>query len=267
MPDILKNIGIDKLLISAILVAGTALLFVVGGKFFRKFRDNTVVTGQLEADRKTRNNLNIVWIIARVLIVIILVLVILQINGIDVRNLITSMSLIGAAIAVALQDVFKDFVMGIRIVTEHFYGVGDVVKYHEIEAVVVNFGLMTTELRNTVTGEKVILCNRNINEITKSFNLTDLDLGLSYDEDPAHVHAVLGAICEKIRQLKGIDNCIYKGTQSFEDSCIIYKIRFYCDPADRPESWRRVLRLVQDELLAAGIRIPYNQMDIHMKEK
>ena len=93
--------------------------------------------------------------------------------------------------------------------------------------------------------------------------MVDIDLPLSYDEDTKKVHALLGEVCEKIGKLEGIDNSIYKGTQEFTRSAVIYKLRFFCPPEFKPDRTRDAMRVIQDSLNEANIRIPYNQIDVH----
>ena len=103
----------------------------------------------------------------------------------------------------------------------------------------------------------------NISQIVKLSNWMDIDLNLAYEEKPEKVHATLSKICEKISRVDGIEDCIYKGTQSFEESAVIYKLRLICPPENRPELHRAAMRLIQEELERADIRIPYRQLDIH----
>jgi small-conductance mechanosensitive channel len=102
-----------------------------------------------------------------------------------------------------------------------------------------------------------------VTKIRKLTHLVDVDLPLSYDLTGNEAFSVLEPICESIRKIEGVERCELKGTQSFDASAIIYKIRFFCDPMNRPDIRRAVLKTIQDGLEAAGVRIPYQQIDIH----
>ena len=71
----------------------------------------------------------------------------------------------------------------------------------------------------------------------------------------------------KNRNVEGIDCCEYKGTQAFADSAVIYKLRFFCSPENKPQLNRDAHRIIQDGLEEANIQIPYNQLDIHTFQK
>ena len=77
------------------------------------------------------------------------------------------------------------------------------------------------------------------------------------------IYAVLENICREIEGIEGIEGCEYKGTQEFADSAVIYKIRLYCPPEQRPELRRKALHIIQEGLEKEHIHIPYRQVDIH----
>lgn len=202
----------------------------------------------------------------RFLILIGAVLLILQVNGINVSAIFAGLGILSAVVGLALQDVLKDMIMGFHVMTDHFFSVGDVVRYKEIEGVVIGFTTRTTTLCSIYDQTITTICNRNISEITRMppSAMVDIDVPLSYAEDPQRVHAVLQEICARIGRMEGIDQCIYKGTQAFESSAILYKVRFFCPPETKPERTRDALREIQNGLAEAKIQIPYNQYDVHI---
>ena len=109
------------------------------------------------------------------------------------------------------------------------------------------------------------VANRHITKIKKLTHMVDIDLPLSYEDNRADVYRVLLSICNNIRKISGIEKCELKGTQNFEESAVIYKIRFFCEPNDRPDIRREVMKTIQDGLAEGGIKIPYRQIDIHNK--
>ena len=69
---------------------------------------------------------------------ILLVLFILQINGVNVSSIITGVGIASAIIGLALQDFLKDIIMGMNIISEKFFMVGDVIKYKDTEGKVLS---------------------------------------------------------------------------------------------------------------------------------
>lgn len=195
-----------------------------------------------------------------------IILLILQINGVNVSSAIAGLGIASAIVGLALQDVLKDVIMGINILTENFFSVGDVVEYQDVEGVVTKLTLRTTKIQSIIDQSVTTVCNRNISQIRKCSSQVDIDIPLSYDEDIRKVHMVMQQISEKIVTIDGIDRCLYKGTENFDEYAVIYKMRFFCPPEKKPDLRRGALKIIQDELLRADIRIPYRKMDLFLWE-
>lgn len=191
------------------------------------------------------------------------VLTVLQINHVNVTSMVAGLGLASAIVGLALQDLLKDSIMGIHMLTDRFFEVGDVVRYGSFEGVVISFNIKTTKLQSIYDNSVMTICNRNISEIVRCSNWSDIDIPLSYKENAEAVHALLEDICLEISQVEGMEDCQYKGTQDFIDSATLYKIRLFCPPEQSSELRRKALRIIQTRLAEAGIRIPYRQVDIH----
>ena len=163
------------------------------------------------------------------------------------------------------EDSFQDIMSGLTIMTDKYFSVGDAVEYNGREGIVISFTVRTTKIELLADRSVVSVANRNISQIRKLTHLVDIDLPLPYELERKESYAVLGSICDDIREISGVESCELKGTQDFADSAIIYKIRFFCEPHDRPDIRREVLRTIQDGLDKADIHIPYRQLDIHEK--
>lgn len=205
--------------------------------------------------------------IIRIVILLAAVLLVLQIYGVNVSSAIAGFGIAGAIVGLALQDTLKDVMMGVHMMFDHFFLVGDVVRYGDLEGTVVGFNTRTTTIRNIRNGSITSICNRDISQITKLPPLVfvDIDVPLSYEADPHTVHTVLRGLCEKIGELKDVDRCEYRGTHSFEDSAILYKVRFYSAPAAQFDCRRDAMHILQEGLNEAGLQIPYNQYDVHIR--
>lgn len=260
MHDFLQSGALSHLLVSLIILLLSFALWHVIRKVYR----NTADTAALKGERATL--LRVSMDVFRFLYAAGTILLMLQVNGVNVTSVFAGLGILSAVVGLALQDALKDMIMSFHIMTDHFFVVGDVVRYQNIEGVVIGFTTRTTIIRSIYDNTVTSVCNRNISEITRMppSTLVDIDVPLSYAEDPQTVHAVLRTICARIDRLDGIDQCIYKGAQSFESSAILYKVRFFCPPETKPDRTRDALREIQDGLAEAGLQIPYNQYDIHV---
>lgn len=243
-------------ILSAAIVLGALLLWLAVRKGFAAY------DGGRKNGRKRSSVAQTVYDVIKYGILLGTALTVLQINHVNVTSMVAGLGLASAIVGLALQDVLKDSIMGIHLLTDRFFEVGDVVRYGEFEGVVISFNIKTTKIQSVLDNSIMTICNRNISEIVRCSTWTDVDIPLSYEAKAGEVRAVLEEVCQEIGEIEGIEKCEFKGTQSFEDSAIVYKLRFYCPPAQRPALWRAAMGLIQDRLEEAGLKIPYQQVDI-----
>ena len=115
-------------------------------------------------DNKKKTIVNLINNIVRFAIIVISILVILEIYGIDTKSMVTSLGVVGLVTGLALQDVLKDFIVGMTIIFEGEFLVGDWVSINGFKGEVLPSNLRTTRLKS-YTGEVKIISNRNITEI------------------------------------------------------------------------------------------------------
>ena len=257
--EILAHITIPKLIVCGIVVVVTVAL-CLGLKFGTKRLKKKL---SFENDKTKLSVLNISVNLLRIVIIIVAVIVVMQVLGINTGTLTTVLALLLAVLGFAFQDSLKDVFMGLIILIDNYFKVGDAVCYEERDGIVVNFNLRTTKIKMIDDNSVLAISNRNISQIAKLSNMNDIDVGLSYDEDVKKVYETFGVICERIKKIDTIDDCMFKGTQSFDDSVINYRVRFFCKPINRPDTKRAVMREIQKGLDEAGIKIPYKQLDVH----
>ncbi len=89
--------------------------------------------------------------IAKFLVVIVGLSIFLENWGVRVSALIASLGIVGMAVALGAQDMFKNIISGVAIISEHRFSVGDIVKLEDIdkpiEGVIENIGFRSTMVR------------------------------------------------------------------------------------------------------------------------
>ena len=257
--DTKLNFNTAALIKTCIVIALTVAAIIILTVIYRKLRSKQEKANDL---RKTYTY-RIIYRIIRALIIVTGIIAVLQAVGINLIGLSASFGLLVLLIALAVKDALQDVFAGIEILSDKFFHVGDAVEIEGNEGIVISFTARTTKIEFLEDRSVLSVSNRNISKIRKLTHLTDIDLPLPYDLSSKEAFSVLNGICDKIRSEEGIENCEFKGTQDFGPSAVIYKIRFFCDPHDKPDIRRRVIMIIQKNLEEAGIRIPYQQIDIH----
>lgn len=245
--------------ISSIIIIAFGIIATViiehGHRIYLKKTNNTV---QMNAIVRSTFRLikTTAWLIA--------LLAVLEVNNIRITSIIAGVGVAGAVFGMAMQDVFKDVLMGMHIINDKSFKVGDVIKIDGDEGIVTLFTLQTTQYTSINTGDHVTICNRNISKVAVSSGIYDINIGLRYDEDPDHVKEVFAGCAKKIKAIKGIRNAEYLAVQNFEASSVIYRIRYWCKPKDKWVMRRAAMGVLQKCIIESGLEIPYNQLDVHV---
>ncbi|MCH5167100.1 MAG: mechanosensitive ion channel family protein [Erysipelotrichales bacterium] len=204
--------------------------------------------------------------IIKYLIIIIAVLIILSVWGLDVSGFLAGLGIVGVVGGLALQDALKDIIMGLNIIMDNYYVVGDLVRFNDFTGEVIEFGLKNTKIKN-VDGVVLVVSNREISAI---YNLSQksssvaITVPIAYEEKEEKVAKVLESVCKMVDELKvSTDKTVYLGIDSFGDSSVNYLIRAYCKAGDQYDFRRMILNIVKRELDKNKIKIPYPQVEVH----
>lgn len=201
----------------------------------------------------------VVWIIA--------VLSILSVFGVNTAAIITGLGVASLVIGLAFQDILKDVLVGVSILFESWFAVGDLVKIGGFEGTVVSLGLKTTRLQ-AFTGEMKMISNRNISEVinySMDKTLAVVDIAVSYESKIDKVEKILmltaATIKDKIPSLTSEIELL--GVQELSDSAVVFRLVGKCKPAKHYEVQRQMKKEFKNALDKNGIKIPYPQIEVH----
>lgn len=261
MLQVFTQLKWTQLSISAGVVVIAVIAWAVLKKVCRKWMEG-------ERARGTKKGFApIIWVIVRSLLLLLTIIIVLEINGVNVSSAVTGLGIASAVVGLALQDLLKDVIMGIHILSDRFFQVGDVVLLNGQLGIVEDFSLKTTKIRCLDDPGLRCICNRNIDDITVPEDMIILKPGLPYGIDPVLTDEVLGTAAGRILQLDGVTDCRYVGIGAFEDSAVSHRIFVYCPKEDLYRITRASNRIILDCLNEAGIGIPFPQMDVHLKNE
>ena len=133
--------------------------------------------------RGSKNFLYGVENIRKLLLFFVVVLTFFTLLGVDIRALLTSLSIVAAAIAIISKDFVNDLIVGLYYSFNDVFEVGDYVKFSTYRGRVVDIGLVKTKILND-NDDLVILPNGKIysgeivNYTRRDINLMSLDFEL-----------------------------------------------------------------------------------------
>ncbi|MGX8703846.1 MAG: mechanosensitive ion channel family protein [bacterium] len=247
-----------------LIVSGILVVVAMTAWWFIKQAFNRYIAFTEERDGKRNNAARTVKRIVKYVLFFIVFLTVLQVNGINLTSIITSLGLVGAVVGFTAQEVMKDFLMGLRITSEDIFKVGDVIKYGNNIGVVTKFTLLTTHIRDIYTRSILCVSNRKLEVVEVIAGMVDLRIGLSYTEDFEKVHKVMEQLASTMTErVPGITESLYKGTSEFNESSVNYMLTVFMDPTQMPQLRRNVLMEIQREFKKNDIIFPYPQLDVH----
>ena len=263
MIEKLQIIMKKEICISIAIIIVSIIIYFFAKRIIQRLMNRNIPNTKI--DRKRKTYIKLFNNILKYILIVLTVLAVMQVNGINVSSLVAGLGLASAIAGLALQDALKDIIMGVNIIVDDYFSVGDVVKIHEVEGKVIEVGLKTTKIKDVKTNDTFVIANRNIGEATNISTQLDIDIPLPYEQKVENIEKVLDQAMEKIKQNENILNIEYRGIQEFGDSAILYKIRLYCKPELKPQIKRDANRIIKLELDANNIEIPYTQIDLHQK--
>jgi small-conductance mechanosensitive channel len=132
----------------------------------------------------------------RYMMAFLVVVVILQQIGIDVRALLVSAGVVGVAIGLGAQSLIRDVIMGFFILLENLVAVGDVIEVGQHTGVVESVGLRVTKIRK-FSGELRIVPNGELTAFghhTAGWARVVVEAAVDYEEDVDRALRVLGEV-------------------------------------------------------------------------
>lgn len=250
------------------IIIGTTLYFIIANTITKISKINIKKVSQ-GIDKRKATVIGLINNIIKYIIIIIVIILILNTYGVNTTSIIASLGAVSVIIGLAFQDIIKDFLAGIFIIFDNAYAVGDYVEINGFKGEVISLGLKTTKIK-AYTGEVKIISNSSFIEVI-NYNLNHskiiLYIPFPYDTKIEKVEKSLNKVKEKIEENKNVYNLELLGVDEFKDSSISYAISIECVPMTHIAIKRETLKLIKQTFDTDGIEIPYNQLDIHIKEK
>lgn len=209
-------------------------------------------------DSAWHQTVSVVYETVTTLLMLVFVLVGLAVNGVDIGKAVTNLGLLGIILSFALQDLLKDFIMGITINMDGYFKVGDVVNYNGHIGKVISFNLKTTRLYLEETGEILSVGNRNISEVSLVADFVDIHIPIGYDIDLHFARELCRECARRIERLRYVYSSDFLNTHSLEESWIEYLVRVHCLPERKIAVQRNATAVVQDIFYEHGVPFPYS---------
>lgn len=235
--------------IYTIFLISLSYIFYLGiiGIIYLFMQANKKLTGSKNIRKKT--TLYILFKnIVKYLMIGIIFLIILDSFGINTDKIIAGLGIAGLIIGLALQDVLKDFIVGIFIIIDNQFAVGDVVQINGYKGEVLSLGLKTTRIKSA-TGEIYSITNRNITEVTNfstDVSIANVEFLLPLNTDVNKINDIIDQLIPEIKKMANVKKTIeVLGIDNMTEIGMLYKINISCEPLKNMIVKRQVLTLIK----------------------
>ncbi|MBE5883217.1 MAG: mechanosensitive ion channel [Lachnospiraceae bacterium] len=204
---------------------------------------------------------------------VVLIFMIAASFGVDAASIVALLGSAGVAIGLAVQGSLSNLAGGVLILLLKPFKVGDYIMESTTgkEGIVSEIQIFYTKLL-TVDNKVIVLPNGNLanNTITNVTSCKcrrmDLVVGISYASDLKRAKKVLQEVIDKDEKaLKDKEKLVF--VDELASSSVNLGVRCWFDNDDFWEGKWRITENCKYALDAAGIAIPFQQIDVHVKEK
>lgn len=161
--DIIKTYGPDIIWIVLIFFLGRFTLKRIVRRAVRlaAARDGE---SKSKLEKRTKTLGSIIITTGNIIIYVIVLLMILNLFGVNIAPILAGVGIIGLAVGFGAQSLVKDFVSGLFILIENQYNIGDKVKIGTLEGRVIKITMRSTILRDE-EGKTLYLSNGSVNNV------------------------------------------------------------------------------------------------------
>ena len=207
--------------------------------------------------------------VARYLIGFMVVVVILQRIGIDVRTLIVSAGVAGVVIGLGAQTLIKDVVSGFFLLFEGLIAVGDVVEVGAHTGVVEAVGLRVTKIRK-FSGELRIVPNGELGAFglhTAGWARLVVEVSVDYEEDVGRALRVLGEVGAALAAAHPaaiLESPAAEGILRIAQTETVLRLHARVVAAEKFALELEARRRVKEAFADHGVRVPRPAMDVRL---
>ena len=207
--------------------------------------------------------------VLRIVLYVVLLVIILSCLKVPTAPLVTVLGAIGAAVALGLQGSLSNVAAGFLILINQPFKRGDFVDTCGYSGIVDAIDITCTTLQ-TVDNRTVILPNSSVlgsaivNNTSELIRRIDISFGIAYSADIARAKEVIMEVCRKNEHVLEKPET-FVGVGAHEDSAVTLDLRAWVDTPNYLSTKYELQEEVKLAFDEAGIKIPFPQVDVHMK--
>lgn len=194
---------------------------------------------------------------AKIFVVILGVLIVLQNFGVNVMSLLAGLGLGGLALALAAQDAAANLIGSVMILLDRPFSIGDAVKVNDVEGNIESIGFRSTRIRtfynSLVTIPNSTMAKEKIDNMgVRPYRRVRQVLGIHYDTPPE----LIEQFCMRVKYLISQEPAVAQDTilvafNGFADSTLNVLVNFHLAVFNPHEEFGRQQKIFCEILEAA----------------
>lgn len=252
------NIVKDIIIILIILVISKILLDSLSHLINKAFSNKMDVDGYRKVRIETLSK-NLYTVI-RFIVGFIIVMIILDMLGINTRSIIATAGIGGVAIAFGAQTLVKDIVTGVIIIVDDTFRVGDWIKTAGVEGTVETLGMRHTKIRDydgslhTIPNSQIT----NVQNLNSGPMRFDCNIYLSYDVSYEEAEDIVETVSKKLKADKDLGKYIIQdvsvfGIMEIRESSYLLRTTGVAVPGHQWALGREERKLIIDEIYGRAL--------------
>jgi len=205
----------------------------------------------------------------RLFLYFIVIITVCNKMGIDVTSLIAAFSIVGVAISLSIQNTLSNVMAGFSLLFTKQFDIDDFIDAGGVSGTVMRIGLSSCKLK-TLDGKDIYVPNSSIvsekiiNYTREPLRRVDITIGTSYSENVDKIKESLAEVVASTPEVV-TDKEVFIGITNFGESSIDYTVRVWVKNADYWNAYFAMLERVKRAFERDNIEIPFNQLDVHLK--
>ncbi|WP_129408641.1 mechanosensitive ion channel family protein [Marinitoga lauensis] len=261
-----------ELIIDYSIRIGISILVLILTKIFSKITYSSVIKF-IEKTGKSLAYKNTLRVLVNIASYTLGGFIILSLIFKDFMPFLTGLGVSGVIVAFAVQEPLSNFICGILLMFSKTIKEGDAIEVNGISGSVKQIDLNHTVI-NTFDGKLVRIPNKTMwsssitNYWPSNIRRSEINIGVSYSTN-------LNSFLEIINDYLNNSSLIYKDENhnpvvwfsGFGSSSIDFSIKFWLKKEDFFDGTRKIAAEIFELLNEKNIEIPFNQVDIYIKNK
>lgn len=255
-----------------IILAAVVLYRVLAVLVGRLTRQRANRAGDMVLNKRRDTLRGLLKNIAKYVVIFVAIVTILDCYHVPVMAILSTVGVVGVALAFGAQSLCRDVITGFFILIEDQYFVGEYIEAQGVAGYVEQFTLRCTYLRD-FDGRLHIIPNGNMQLVTnhhRGNRRVMVEIGITYDRDIGEALKLLQSACDAINEeYKDVitDKITARGVVDITVSGVIIRMQGKSETMMQWDIERALRRKSLEALISAGYDIPYPHSHVIYEEK